>query len=513
MDDVDDGDGDVVVVVVLSKNAQERMGLLSFLSRNGAITCAFLVWSSSIIAVLNTPYTKVEESFNVQAIHDLLYLRGNLSKYDHFEFPGVVPRTFLGGILVALPTRLIISLIQTFSPSHSKEMGLLVVRMCLASFNGIALWKFFISIQSKFSSNIMWMTAIITASQFHFAFYLSRPLPNTFAMPLVIWAYSYWLKRDVSTVVMLFAIAAPIFRAELVVLAAPLLISEVFIRNSISLYTVLVVGISTGMIAINSFFWGRLLWPEGEVLWFNAILNRSSDYGIEPFWWYFTSALPRCLSTRPYIYVIATFVLLYSILPHKELRFILYVIPIFNLAAACGATYVIQKRIFKSAATFRVFNYLFVMGIILGCLVTTIIFSLASLHNYPGGYAIRWLNTHCAPNCGTEVNPVNVHICNLAAQTGVSRFSETNPGFRKQPYATPAGVSSMLWNSIWLTRLYVPRCARLRFDTHTEVLRQGQEMAPGLLGVRFSRSVPFVHFDYGDVLTVLLSRDNNRPVS
>ena len=73
------------------------------------VLIALLVPLLVLLYLYLAPYTKVEESFNLQATHDILtygtYLFKDDSKlqplYDHLTFPGSVPRTFVGPLVLA----------------------------------------------------------------------------------------------------------------------------------------------------------------------------------------------------------------------------------------------------------------------------------------------------------------------------------------------------------------------------------------------------------------------------
>jgi alpha-1,6-mannosyltransferase len=70
---------------------------------------ALIFLSLVLLHLYVAPYTKVEESFNVQAVHDILsygiptrnVARRFKAQYDHMEFPGAVPRTFLGALMLS----------------------------------------------------------------------------------------------------------------------------------------------------------------------------------------------------------------------------------------------------------------------------------------------------------------------------------------------------------------------------------------------------------------------------
>lgn len=62
---------------------------------------------------LAAPFTKVEESLNAQAVHDVLYHRGDTAQYDHVEFPGVVPRSFAGAVALAAAASPVVALLHS----------------------------------------------------------------------------------------------------------------------------------------------------------------------------------------------------------------------------------------------------------------------------------------------------------------------------------------------------------------------------------------------------------------
>ncbi|KAG2573728.1 hypothetical protein PVAP13_7KG272855 [Panicum virgatum] len=365
------------------------------------------------------PYNKVEESFNVQAMHDILYHTYHIEKYDHLEFPGVVPRTFIGAFVISIlssPAVFVMRLLHV-----PKFYCLLTVRLLL--------------------SCVTLMSLRLLRVQFHLLFYSSRPLPNIFALALVNLAYSLWFKGSTICTLQTLIVAAVVFRCDMILLLGPIGLA-LLLSRSVSLLEAVKYCVSTALICIgftmliDSIMWRRILWPEFEVLWFNSVLNRSSEWGTHSIHWYFTSALPRSMLVAyplcmvgalldrrivPYMLPVFLFVVLYSKLPHKELRFIIGSIPMFNVSASLAASRLYNNR--KKAGWNLL--YILMLGAFLVSLGYSAVTFMASYNNYPGGYALKALH-----EADSSVKEKMVHIDAFTAMSGVSRFCENEYPWR-----------------------------------------------------------------------------------
>ena len=133
---------------------------------------------------------------------------------------------------------------------------------------------------------------IITAAQFHIPFYSSRLLPNTFALLFITNAYADWFLGNYRQTAMYLVFTTAIFRCDMLVLLFTVGLC-MLIRRQLSITEALGVGVVTGIasliltVPLDSLLWRRLIWPEFEVWWFNAVENRSNEWGEMVWHWYF----------------------------------------------------------------------------------------------------------------------------------------------------------------------------------------------------------------------------------
>ncbi|KAF2074382.1 hypothetical protein CYY_004316 [Polysphondylium violaceum] len=494
-----------------------------------------------IIYILICPFTKVEESFNVQAMHDMCYIgvdRDALNKYDHLEFPGVIPRTFIGSLVVSFFSKPIILTItdvywRFFSKQVSKLIGLYVVRSVLAFLSFLALSQFRRAISSKFGKDTGIWFILITCSQFHLLFYMSRPLPNIFALVIVLYAYSFWLKNRLLSMVALLTVAIFVFRSEVMILAGPIVLT-VLIQRQLKFADFVGVGILSAVFAVgvsvtvDSYFWKQWLYPEGEVFLFNTVENKSSEWGTSPFHWYFSSALPRSLVAclffiplglyyerarlLPYLTPILAFVGLYSLLPHKELRFIFYSIPIFNFVGSVGISRVFRRAFSNSKSTKKGVGYRLLALLIIAMLLCNFLLSLGYVYvsskNYPGGYSLVKLHSELGITNGNgflvnyllleEIKNMqhntaplfSAHIDNLAAISGASRFGEFNEFFSYSKKERDVDLTHY-------THLIAPNCSS------ESIGFKKVNTIDAFTSISFSKHFPFIQINEKQTLFIL----------
>lgn len=262
-------------------------------------------------------------------------------------------------------------------------------------------------------------------------------------------------------------VAGVVFRSEIAILLAAetafLLLNN---RASITKEVIPsgIAGLSVGLLAtvsIDSFFWQRFpLWPELVGFYYNTVLGKSSEWGTSPFHFYFLNALPRLL-LNPITYLICIplalsikatqktsqdilipqllFITTYSLLPHKEWRFILYTIPAFTAVASAGASWIWTRR---TKSLLYQLSSLALIATTLASFATSFGLLYISSLNYPGGEAIQRLHELAVPGGG----PVHVYMDNLSCQTGVTRFLQVHQSWTYDKTEDPETLlDPMFW--------------------------------------------------------------------
>ncbi|KAL7824192.1 Alg9-like mannosyltransferase family domain-containing protein [Trichoderma gracile] len=286
-------------------------------------------------------------------------------------------------------------------------------------------------------------------------FYLSRTLPNMFAFGLTTLASAFLLpKSDPKKsqirrrqAIGLLVFATAIFRSELAILLAATGL-QLLARSQLGLRELVVVflgAFATALaisVPVDSYFWQRPLWPELAGFYYNAVLGSSSNWGVSPWHYYFTSALPRLLvnpvcfpliglalyqpgtSRRVQDLVVPSlaFVAIYSIQPHKETRFIFYAVPPLTAAAAVGAAFVSSR--WSKSIFYRLATLVVVFSVLAAFASSTLMLLLSSL-NYPGGDALSQLYAITA-NVTSSASPSQllVHADVLTCMTGLTLFGQ-----------------------------------------------------------------------------------------
>lgn len=243
--------------------------------------------------------------------------------------------------------------------------------------------------------------------------------------------------------------AAVIFRLELVALLAPIVLLSL-ISKRVTFWQLVSRGFLVTFAAlemtlpIDSYFWQKLTWPEGTSLIFNVLEGKSADWGVMPWHFYFTSSLPKLLGISYPLALLGfvlnrkifllgactlVFIVAMSCLGHKETRFIIYIVPVWNLSASVS--------VHRMSSPFRHSRWI-KLGImsIVGVIATlnTALTTYLSMYNYPGGTAM--VSLHSLE--GFSGQDLNIHLDNLVSQTGGSRFLQLNDldGIRTYPLSS-----------------------------------------------------------------------------
>lgn len=448
------------------------------------------------------PFHKVEESFLLHATYDLIY-EVDINKFENHLSPDLVQRSFIGPCAIVYMFYPLISVIKMLIKTNFPMQ--IMIRFFLGTLTNISLIKISSAFNNKNDKKFHCLYLFITIIQFHYMYYSNRTLPNTFATIIGNLAIASLLSKKYQEFIWLSTFIGCVFRFDFgvffVILSSILLIKQKFSLKFFLFNFIPAFIFNTSFtVLVDSFFYRKIIWPELTVFYFNVVENKSSNYGVSPFYWYFIVGLFKsmgflyiasfiyaiysCKLFKSSLYLSATiFILTMSLLPHKEIRFLFFLIPFLN-KYACQCLIKIGKS--------SLMNKLLVTGILSTNIILTVTQLKASYSNYPGGPAVLELNQLIDPTMNAHI-----HIGNFAAQNGVSKYLYNNINNWKFYKTEHLKQNDQEWG-MFTHRIIDGKCAH---NTYTINLKNNQtiEVNPvksflGFSKINLSKKSPFIDF-------------------
>ncbi|KAK9248433.1 Alg9-like mannosyltransferase family-domain-containing protein [Lipomyces tetrasporus] len=228
-----------------------------------------------------------------------------------------------------------------------------------ALFASVADYSVFKFAQKYYGEQIAQLTLMCTVTSAFNYFVSIRTFSNSLEMMLLICALNYWPldKTTVQVNILEYAIALGLGAIACVLRPTNALIwsylgVELIIRQRSFKLVAIAGAIGIVIVAFNGlldvWYYQRLTFPLYTFLKFNIVESLSSFYGVNRHTYYFVEALPQLLTVYlPFffhgIYISRSstlahssifVVVVYSLISHKEVRFIFPLLPIFHIFAA-----------------------------------------------------------------------------------------------------------------------------------------------------------------------------------
>uniref|UniRef100_A0A336MML2 Mannosyltransferase n=1 Tax=Culicoides sonorensis TaxID=179676 RepID=A0A336MML2_CULSO len=302
----------------------------------------FLLVRLASVFLVQTSFVPDEYWQSLEVGHKLVFGQGFLT----WEWTRGV-RSYLYPLLVAGIYK-ILALLQL----DQVELLLLLPRVAQALLSAYSDYRFY-----KWTDKSKWGAFVLCTSWFWF-YTGSRTLSNTMEASLTVIALSYfpWRKREESTVFLWFVFIATFIRPTAIIPWIPLCFHHIKKSNYSAFellfkrYLPIKLVVGAALVALDTYFYDKLIITPYEFFKVNVVEGIGEFYGKHPWYWYLNVGLPTILGITfvPFLFSViqtlrnyqayeqrlvlltsvAVTLSVYSVLPHKEFRFLLQILPI-----------------------------------------------------------------------------------------------------------------------------------------------------------------------------------------